>query len=176
MKHFILLIVAAIALVAAPASAAKKKPAPSPAPSARQATPTQSATPAAASGPTIYYCTLWHEVHYDSAATPRLEPVGYVPIPHMGNISITKETGTKVPRPVDQWDDDHDVDHDHNLVKAPKDSAAIDTVGGYVLSWDKPFGGRVRYDFLTIREDHKGPVKPFFAGMGGNLYLGTCEL
>jgi hypothetical protein len=53
---------------------------------------------------------------------------------------------------------------------------AIDTTRGYVLNWlDPGKGGPERYDFLTIREDHPGSRKPFFAGMGGNLYIGVCD-
>lgn len=154
---------ALLAVLASPTDAAKKKK--------ETAPPTPA--PAVARELTVYFCTIWHEISFDSAAAPVLAPVGYVPIPHMGNISMYKESGVKVPRPVDMWNDDHD-EHDHALVKAPDTAAKIDTAA-YVLNWLDLKGGQVKYEYLTVREDHKGPIKPFFAGMGGNLYIGTCD-
>jgi hypothetical protein len=168
-------LTALVLVLPLPATAASKK---------KKSTPA-AATPASPPARTLtnYYCTIWHEVTFDSAAAPVLNPAGYMPVPHMGNIAIYKETGTKLPRPKDMWEDDareHALEHapaDAPLVLAPPDTlAGIDTTRGYVLNWLNPGeGGDVRYDFLTIREDHPGPRKPFFAGMGGNLYIGICD-
>jgi hypothetical protein len=172
MNFRLITLTCVLAVLTLPAFAAKKKKA-----EAAPAAPV--ATPAAVATLTTYFCTIWHEITYDSAAAPVLAPVTRVPIPHMGNVAITKETGTRLPRPVDMWDDDEhehahpDGAHAHDFVKAPSDTTLPE--GSYVLNWLDPAAGEVRYDFLTIREDHAGPIKPFFAGLGGNLYIGTCD-
>lgn len=177
MKNFALAGLAALALVftAPHALGATKKKAPkSP----------EAAAPAAPQPPlfTNYYCTIRHEVSFDSSAAPQMNPVGHMPIPHMGKVAIYKETGTRLPRPRDMWEEDaklHSMEnpqeyHDHG--RHEWDSASVATPGMYVLHWIDPGkGGPEHYEFLTIREDHPGDYKPFYAGMGGNLYIGVCE-
>jgi len=182
MKRSLLALTGLLALTATSALAAKKKTSPeaTPKPAVTAPAPTASGIVVKPLRPgeyTTYFCTIWHEVSFDTAAAPKLAPVGYVPIPHMGNISLFRETGVPVPRPVDLWDDEHDDHgHDHSLVKAPDTASAApaDTIG-YALQWLDLKGGQVKYEHLTIREDFKGLIKPFFAGMGGNLYIGTCD-
>ena len=76
----------ALGLSALPALAAGKKKKAGPAPA-----PTVSAAPSPSSL-TNYYCTIWNEVAFDSAAAPALKQASNMPIPHMGKIAIYKET------------------------------------------------------------------------------------
>jgi hypothetical protein len=174
MKNLALTVLALFALAASPSFAAGKKKTSKDAPAAASPAPPQRTL-------TNYFCTIWNEVTFDSAAAPVLKQASNLPVPHMGNVAIYQETGTKIPRPRDMWKEDsleHAQDHPDKgmFPKAPDTVVALDTSNGYVLHWvNAGEGGDIQYEFLTIREDHQGPRKPFFAGMGGNLYIGICD-